>query len=197
VNRALRAAALGVLLLSPVALSACSAGQVAQTAEQHRDKTGAQMNVGALDLRALQLPYPTGGVYPSGGDARLIAAIANTSAADDTLTSITGDAFKSVEVVNPATSAAAGKPTGSSLNITVPAGQTLFIGNGTGPAVTLVGLSDDLGVGQYVDVTFTFQQAGEVTVPVPVATSSRALPRGQAFDFEQQQDREQTGGGPG
>ena len=183
-NRALRAAALGVLLLSPVALSACSAGQVAQTAEQHRDKSGAQSNVGDLELRALGLPYPTGGVYPSGSNARLLAAIASTSATDDTLTSITGDAFDSVEVVDPTATAPAGTPTGNSLNITVPAGQTLFIGNGTGPSVTLVGLSGELGVGQYVDVTFTFQQAGPVTVPVPVATSTRDLPRGQAYDFE-------------
>jgi copper(I)-binding protein len=197
VNRALRAAVLGVLLLSPVALSACSAGQVAQTAEQHRDKAGAQSNVGDLELRALGLPYPTGGVYPSGSNARLIAAIASTSGTDDTLTSITGDAFKSVQVVDPGSSAAAGTPSGGSLDITVPAGQTIFIGNGSGPSVTLVGLSGDLGVGQYVDVTFTFQQAGSVTVPVPVATSSRDLPRGKAYDFEPPQNREQSGGGPG
>src|SRR5688500_6382196 len=41
VNRALRAATMGVLLLPPVALSACSAGQVTQTATQERDKVGA------------------------------------------------------------------------------------------------------------------------------------------------------------
>src|SRR3712207_9405987 len=40
VNRALRAATMGVLLLSPVALTACSAGQVPQTATQNRDKVG-------------------------------------------------------------------------------------------------------------------------------------------------------------
>ena len=39
-NRALRAAAMGMLLCSTVALSACSAGQVNQTASQLRDKTG-------------------------------------------------------------------------------------------------------------------------------------------------------------
>ena len=194
-NRGLCAAAMGVLLLSPVALSACSAGQVAQTAEQNRDKTGAQSNAGPLALRAVELPYPIGGVYPKGGDARLTAAIANTSDNDDTLVSITGDAFKSVTVVDPkASAAAAGK---ASLNVTVPASGTLFLGNGTGPSVTLVGLSRDLGVGQYVDITFTFKQAGEVTVPVTVATAARDLPRGAPFDFQQQQNREQKGGGPG
>jgi len=195
VNRALRAAAMSALLLSPVALTACSAGQVSQTAEQNRDKTGAQAGTGDLALRALQLPYPTGGVYRAGGDARLLAAVASTSDTDDTLTSIEGDAFDSVEVVDPnATSAAT---PGGPLDLTVPAEGTLFIGDGTGPSITLVGLSDDLGVGDYVDVTFTFEQAGEVTVPVPVATSARDLPRGEAYDFEQEQDREQSGGGTG
>ena len=50
-NRALRAATLGVLLLSSVALSACSAGQVTQTATQERDKTGSMAQVGDLTLR--------------------------------------------------------------------------------------------------------------------------------------------------
>jgi copper(I)-binding protein len=193
VNRALRAAALGVLLLSPVALSACSAGQVAQTAEQNRDKTGAQMTVGNLALRAVELPYPTGGIYQSG--ARLLAAVASTSDTDDTLVSITGDAFDSVDVVDPAATAA--PKAGAPLDLTVPANGTLYLGNGTGPSVTLVGLSQDLGVGQYVKVTFTFERAGEVTVPVPVATSARDLPRGEAYDFEPTQEREQKGGGPG
>jgi copper(I)-binding protein len=196
VNRALRAAAVSALLLSPVALSACSAGQVAQTEEQNRDKTGGQANVGALALRALELPYPTGGIYQSGSDARLLAAIVSTSDTDDTLVSIEGDDFDSVEVVDPNATASAA-PGATSLDLTVPADGTLFLGNGTGPAVTLVGLADEVGVGQFVDVTFTFEQAGEVTVPVPVSTSGRDLPRGDAFDFEPGQQREQEGGGPG
>jgi copper(I)-binding protein len=196
VNRALRAAAVSALLLSPVALTACSAGQVAQTAEQNRDKTGAQVNVGDLALRALELPYPTGGVYPSGSDARLLAAIVSTSDTDDTLVSIEGPDFDSVEVVDPAATASPA-PGATSLDLTVPAQGTLFIGNGTGPSVTLVGLADDVSVGQTIDVTFTFDQAGEITVPVPVATAGRDLPRGDAFDFEPGQEREQSGGGTG
>jgi copper(I)-binding protein len=182
-RRALRAAVMGVLLLSPVALAACSAGQVAQTASQQQN-LGNSADVGDLHLRALELPYPTGGVYPRGSDARLLGAVASSAATDDTLVSIEGDAFDSVEVVDPGAAAGAAAGAGSnSLDLTVPAGGTLFIGNGNGPSVTLVGLTDDLGVGQYVDVTFSFEQAGKVTVSVPVATATRDLPRGDAFDF--------------
>ena len=65
-NRALRAATMGVLLLSPVALSACSAGQVTQTETQDRDKTGPSARVGDLELREVLLAYPTGGRYVEG-----------------------------------------------------------------------------------------------------------------------------------
>jgi copper(I)-binding protein len=188
---------MGVLLLSPIALAACSAGQVAQTAEQNRDKVGAQVDVGDLGLRAVELAYPTGGSYPSGGDARLLGAIANSSDSEDTLVSIEGEDFESVEVVDPAAAEAAeGDTAGDSLDITVPADDTLYLGNGTGPSVTLVGLSDEFGVGQYVDVTFTFEEAGEITVPVPVGISARDLPRGEPFDFHEQEEGEQQGGGP-
>jgi copper(I)-binding protein len=178
---------MGVLLLSPVALAACSAGQVAQTATQEQN-LGNSADVGNLHLRALELPYPTGGVYSSGADARLLGAIANDTPTEDTLVSIEGDDFDSVEVVDPsaAPTAAAAAGTGTdSLDITVPGAGTLFLGNGSGPSITLVGLSDELGVGQYVDVTFTFEQAGQVTVAVPVATAKRDLPRGEEFNFHE------------
>ena len=92
-NRALRAATLGVLLLSPVALSACSAGQITQTATQQRDKTGGQAQVGDLTLRQVGLAYPVGGSYSSGDDAELQMAIANDGSEADTLTAVSGTGF--------------------------------------------------------------------------------------------------------
>ena len=53
-NRALRAATMGVLLLGPLALSACSAGQVTQTATQDRDKAGPQTRRAIRASAALQ-----------------------------------------------------------------------------------------------------------------------------------------------
>jgi copper(I)-binding protein len=194
VNRALRAAAMGVLLLSPVALAACSAGQVTQTASQQQN-LGNSADVGQLHLRALELPYPTGGAYAQGTDARLLGAIASSASSEDTLVSIEGD-FESVEVVDPSATASATAGTApSSLALTVPAGGTLFIGNGTGPSITLVGLTKDVGVGQYVSVTFTFEQAGAVTVAVPVGTSARDLPRGESFDFHGHEGSTEAEGG--
>ena len=105
-NRALRAATVGVLLLSPVVLSACSAGQTPQTALEQRDKTGGRAQVGDLSLREASLAYPEGGSYASGSDAELLVAIANNGGQDDTLTGISGEGFSGA-VFTDATSAAA------------------------------------------------------------------------------------------
>jgi hypothetical protein len=97
VNRALRAATVGVLLLSPVALSACSAGQVTQTATQERDKVGAMAQVGDITVRAAELEHPRGGAYESGDDAELRLVIVNGGQEADTLVGIDGEGFGGVE----------------------------------------------------------------------------------------------------
>jgi copper(I)-binding protein len=194
VNRAPRAAAIGALLLAPVALSACSAGQVTQTSTQEQN-FGGQKNLGPINLRALQLPYPTGGTYPSGSEARLLGAVVSTADTPDTLVGITGTDFTDVEVVDPDAAEPAEGAAPAGISLPVPADGTLFLSNGQGPAVTLVGLSEELSVGDYVDVTFSFSESGDVTVPVPVGVSQRDLPRGEAFDFHPEEEADQQGGG--
>jgi len=107
VNRALRAATMGVLLLSPIALSACSAGQVTQTATQQRDKTGAMAQVGHITLREAQLAYPTGGTYEAGDDAELMVAIVNEGDKSDTLTGVDGKGFSDAVISDGTSSSAA------------------------------------------------------------------------------------------
>ena len=106
-NRALRAATMGVLLLSPIALSACSAGQVTQTATQQRDKTGAMAQVGHITLREAQLAYPTGGTYEAGDDAELMVAIVNEGDKSDTLTGVDGKGFSDAVISDGTSSSAA------------------------------------------------------------------------------------------
>jgi copper(I)-binding protein len=245
VNRALRAATMGVLLLSPVALTACSAGQVPQTATQNRDKVGPEAAVGDITLRAIQLAYPQDGLYTAGDDAELEMAIVNSDTEADTLVGIEGPAFDGVVVSGQATASAVPSspsaattpatpstpgaapstpttpgaepsapttpgatpsapttpgatpapgtvPTSSApaapspstrVQIQIPAGSTVFLGGTGGPTVQLTDLSEQLTSGQRIEVTLTFQRAGEVTVPAVVATPDRALPRGQGFDF--------------
>ncbi len=181
-NRVVRAATIGALVLSPVALSACSAGQVAQTATQERDIRGGQADLGDIHLRTASTAYPESGLYEEGGDAELEIAIGNSGAADDELVDISGPGFRSYTVELPL--AAAGQVEVSDEGFTIPAGQNVYVGE-SGPVVVLEGLTEEITPAQALEVTFTFREAGEVTVPVLVGTPSEDLPRGEGFDFHE------------
>ena len=198
-NRALRAATTVVLLVSPVALSACSAGQVTQTATQERDKVGAMGQIGALTLRQVELIPPREGVYERGDDAELQLAVVNAGEEADTLVDISGEGFGDVEFDN---GSAGGSGSSSDEGIEVPGDSATFV-NGDELAVTLTDLDDALTVGQYLELTFTFENAGEITLPVTVSTPEETLERGEHFDFhheegtEEAEEGEQREGGEG
>jgi len=243
VNRALRAATMGALLFSPIALSACSAGQVAQTATQNRDKVGPEAAVGDLVMRQITLAHPQDGLYEEGENAELQMAIVNTSTEADTLVGIEGEVFDGVLVSGQATAspavpgspsaepvattapaapttpgtapqttapeatpspgalptptvpAAPSTPTASSeVEIPVPAGSTVFLGGASGATVELADLSEELTAGQSIEVTLTFEQAGEVTVQALVATPDRVVPREEPFDFHHEEGEEGSEG---
>jgi copper(I)-binding protein len=177
VNRALRAATMGVLLLSPIALSACSAGQVTQTATQDRDKTGGQAQVGSLTLRQAELESPSGGVYEAGDDADLRIAIVNNGEEEDTLTGIEGEGFGDAEFDE----------------IAVPADGTVFVGSDGDAEITLTDLDEGLTPGQYLELTMTFEQAGDVDIRVTVANPDDEQEREEAFDFHQEEGHSEEG----
>jgi copper(I)-binding protein len=234
VNRALRAATMGALLLSPIALTACSAGQVPQTATQNRDKVGSEASVGDITLRQITLAAPQDGLYAEGDDAELQMAIVNSDTEADTLVGIEGDAFDGVVVSGQATASPAvpgstsaaptttpaapstpatapqttapgattspGAPptatvpappttpsASTQVQIPVPAGTTVFLGGASGATVELADLSEELTAGESIELTLTFQRAGEVTVEALVATPERVVPRGEPFDFHHEE----------
>jgi copper(I)-binding protein len=185
VNRALRAATMGVLVLSPIALSACSAGQVTQTAGQNRDKVGGQAEVGEIDLRAVEFAFPRGGIYEDGDEADLRMAIINNSQEDDALVDISGEGFGDVEIDDD-TAPGSGRP-GSTSEIEIPANESVFV-DGENLSISLTDLDESLTTGQSLELTFTFENAGEVTVPVTVATSEGEISRDEGFDFHHEEE---------
>jgi copper(I)-binding protein len=191
VNRALRAATLGVLLLSPIALGACSSGQVTQTATQDRDKAGPMADVANITLRSVLLEYPSSERYDEGDDAELTAAIVNTAGESDSLLSIEGDAFEEVRLLG-GDAEGVSQPSGSGgdLDLEIPPDETVFLG-GDGPTVLLENLTEELTPGQSIELTMTFELAGEVPVLAQVDNPDEALDRGEAFDFHEE------GGGEG
>jgi copper(I)-binding protein len=187
VNRALRAATMGALLLGPLALGACSGGQITQTNTQDRDKAGPQGEVENITLRSIVLEYPTSGRYDEGDDAELSAALVNTAREDDTLVSIEGDAFEGVRAIGgdaEPVSNSAGFST--ELNVELPGNETVFLG-GDGPTILLENLTEPLTSGQSIELTMTFEQAGEVTVRAMVDAPDEEVDRGEAFDFHQEE----------
>ena len=180
-NRALRAATTVALLVSPLALAACSAGQVTQTATQERDKVGAMGQVGELTIRQVQFLPPREGVFESGDDAELQMAVVNTSEEPDTLVEVSGEGFGEVEFDDGSSGSTSGR------GIEIPGDSTTFVGS-DGPTVTLTDLDDGLTAGQYLRLTFTFENAGEITLPVGVSTPSETLERGEAFDFHPEEE---------
>ena len=184
-NRALRAATLGVLLLSPIALSACSAGQVTQTASQDRDKVGAMAEVGDITLRAVEFAYPRGGIYEDGDDAELRMAIINDSEEADALVDISGEGFGDVEIDDD-TAPGSGSP-GSTSEIEIPANGSVFV-DGEDLSISLTDLDESLTTGQSLELTFTFENAGEVTLPVTVATPDEEVSRDEGFDFHHEEE---------
>ncbi|MGX5656553.1 copper chaperone PCu(A)C [Geodermatophilus nigrescens] len=225
-NRAKRAAVLGALVVTPVALGACSAGQVSQTGTQDRDKVGPQAQVEDILLRQIQLGYPQGGAYEEGDDATLVMTIVNASNEADTLTGIEGEGFSGLRVAatgpTPSPSSPAGDqptatptpgttgatpgavpsvpaaPTGaaptasSRVALEIPADTSLYIGRGGDSTITLLDLEEPLTTGQYLTLTLTFEQAGEVQVQALVAEPDEVVERGEPFDFH-----EGEGGGEG
>ena len=196
-NRALRAATTVVLLVSPVALSACSAGQVTQTATQERDKVGAMGRVDGLTIRQVQFLSPNEGFYERGDDAELQLAVVNTGTEGDTLADVSGEGFGDVEFDSGSTASGAGSSSGSGSSdegIEIPADSSVFVG-GDELTVTLTDLDEELTAGQYLELTLTFENAGEITLPVTVATPDESVERGEAFDFHHEEGSEEAAEG--
>jgi copper(I)-binding protein len=185
VNRALRAATMGVLLLSPVALSACSAGQVTQTATQNRDKVGDSVRVGAITVRAVELEHPRGDQYDAGDDAPLRMAIVNSGSESDTLTDVEGDGFASAEITGAVPEGSTSSSSEAPTEIEIPAQGSVFVGEDDNE-ITLTGLDESLTTGQEIELVLTFQNAGQVTVMASVANPDDEESRGETYDFNQE-----------
>jgi copper(I)-binding protein len=172
VNRALRAATVGVLLLSPLALSACSAGQVTQTATQERDKAGAMAQVGDITVRAAKLTYPSDGAYERGDDAELRLVIVNSGQDPDALIGVEGPGFGGAQIqaaapsTSPTTGAGPGAGTGggNTATPTTGGGSTPATDTGAAPAT-------DTGAAPATD-TGTAPATGTSAAPTTGATPS-------------------------
>ena len=175
-RRALTAAFAGATLL----LAGCSADELEEDAPA--EDPGTEVDGGAIgpdtrvnddvSLLQVQLEYPLDGVYEVGEDARLFMAVSNTGGDPVMLTDISGPDFGGVAVTT---------EEGTGLPLTVDPQDNLYVGAEGPPEVMLLDLGQELRSSQSIPVTFTFAEAGEVTIEVPV--SAEGQDPTNPFDF--------------
>jgi hypothetical protein len=177
VNRALRTALMGALVIGPLTLGACSAGQVSQTATQDRDKVGPQAQVEDILLRQVTLAYPREGAYEEGDDAVLVMTIVNASNEDDTLTAIEGEGFSGLRLSGTGPTPSPSSPAGNQPT-TPPAPGTTGATPGAAPATPTgaaptasselslqIPADTALYIGRGGDATITLQDLAEPLTP--------------------------------
>ncbi|MGZ8802103.1 MAG: hypothetical protein ACXWZL_05655 [Mycobacterium sp.] len=154
-------------LAAAVALSGCSAGQLAQTATQEPAINGTSARAGDIVLRNIHLyaTQTTDYVQP-GRDVELIFVAANTSPdTEDKLLSITSDVGSVTLTGDTAV------PVNGVLVVGTPDGQPtpLETVEAADSAEATVKLSKPITNGLTYDFTFTFENAGETTTGVPIS----------------------------
>ena len=150
-----------------LAVTACGAGQISQTATQAPAVNGVNAGVGDLSLRNVHLRAPQAKDYVlPGTEAELLFVVTNESPdKSDKLVSIRTD-IGSVPLRGDATLAPSGV-----LVAGEPDGQTKALESvePADPLTADVNRTKPITNGLTYPFTFTFQNAGEVTVQVPIS----------------------------
>ncbi|MGY1667682.1 hypothetical protein [Geodermatophilus sp. SYSU D00696] len=173
-HRAMRAARARASVLAACALLAVTACGDRLDEDAPLEEPGQEVDGGAvgpdvrvgddLALAQVQLEYPLDGVYEEGEDARLFLAITNSGGEPASLVDVSGPDFGGVRVET---------EDGTGLPLQVDANDDLYIGVEGPPDMTLLDLDRSLRSSQSIPVTFTFAEAGEVTVDVMVSAEGQ------------------------
>lgn len=157
------------LLTAALALAGCSAGAVTQTDTIVSQADGARGSIGPILLEDISIEPGPAGAVPSGGQATIRGTIVNNGATTDRLVAVSTPYAQSAlpegATAIPANNAV--RLVGDEPGPVGPADAALGVG-GTA-RVTLTGVTQQLRQGPTYAVTFTFERAGSVTVPVIVS----------------------------
>jgi copper(I)-binding protein len=158
IRRSLLAGAVALLVVP--ALAGCEAGLNAPTLEFHPASGGAHKIIDGITIsNVFVLAAPSGASLPAGSDAGLFLGLYNNGSSSDKLTSVT----------LPQGGAASATIAGKSVTVAANSGVNL---TGPSPKIVLNRLSAPLSGGQSIEVTLTFQNAGQANLDVPVEPQS-------------------------
>ncbi|MEJ2885866.1 hypothetical protein [Actinomycetospora aeridis] len=157
------------LLTAALALAGCSAGAVTQTDTIVSQADGARGQAGPVALEDVSLEPGAQATTPSGGEVALRGTIVNDGATTDRLVSVTTPYALNVRQEGAAVipQANAVRIVGDDPGPVGPADAAL--GVGATMRLVLTGTTQQLRPGPTYEVTFTFERAGAVTVPVIVS----------------------------
>ena len=155
------AAAAGVLLAVPLA-AGCAAGFDATTAQIKPDAASGQVGDIKVDNVWVVVDQTT-------GNAEIVGAVTNTGTDPDTLTGVTATNIPAKITGTDATSATTGITVGGD-SVTLPGGRSLNFGDTGSPELELANATFQPGL--LSQVTFTFAQAGSVTVTAEIQPNS-------------------------
>jgi copper(I)-binding protein len=85
-------AVVGIAVGAALALTGCSAGQIAQTSGMEPAVNGGLGQAGAIAVRDVRLAYPEDGVYARGAQATVLGVIVNSGRSEDQLLAVTSSA---------------------------------------------------------------------------------------------------------
>jgi len=175
-------------------MSACSAGQITQTSTQVPAINGSNVDAGSIALRNVHVIYPNSEEYSiePGGTAQLGFTIVNLDPyIGDELTGISTDFAQSVtgaELEIPPQSSVIAGASETTADLIEGAeelpdpdstGETPFPTPAAIETVELVGLSEGVRPGLTIPVTFSFAEAGDITVSIPIDAGPE-LPRDES-----------------
>lgn len=157
----------GALILTCLLpLAACGEDPYNPLQDEGRDIVGGNAGVQAqvsedVSLADVELAYPEDGIWEEGEEVPLYVAVTNSGSEPVTLIDVSGPDFTGVEVAD------------GDLPLEVAAEDNLYVGAEGAPTIVLQDLGESLRTSQSIPVTFTFEEAGDVTVEVMVASSGQ------------------------
>ena len=175
-RRSVMPAVLASVLIGTLPLiSACADGQKAPTRQEYAVTDGVQAHAGNVVLRNVLLTADVGDTEGGASTLALQGVVANNTGTDDRLVGISAantatTALPFALVTSSATTSAAASAAASSTpaaTTTVGINTPLVLGTG-GLQLQVSGFKTPVLPGSLVSLTFSFAQAGNVTVSVPV-----------------------------
>jgi copper(I)-binding protein len=115
-----------------------------------------------VEVVGVELEYPEDGLWEEGESVPLYAAITNTGTTSVRLVDVRGEGFGDAELID------LGGDEGA---IEIAQNDNAYLEPDGAPSIRLLGLEESLRSSQSIDVTFVFEDAGEVTVEAAVESA--------------------------